>query len=101
VSATYLNYPYNLIPLSKTYQYDPIPKDLEEKYHKYILGLEACLWAEFVADYKRLEWQVFPRLIAVAETGWSPKKKKDFKSFEKRLDSYLKRLKLCGINYGH
>ena len=100
MSAVYLNYPYKLIPLSKTYQYDPIPKDLEEKYHKYILGLEACLWAEFIPNNKRLEWQAFPRLIAVAETGWTPKKKKDFKSFKKRIDSYLKRLELCGINYG-
>ena len=100
MSAVYLNYPYKLIPLSKTYQYDPIPKDLEEKYHKYILGLEACLWAEFIPNNKRLEWQAFPRLIAVAETGWTPEKKKDFKSFKKRIDSYLKRLELCGINYG-
>ncbi|TFG23168.1 MAG: beta-N-acetylglucosaminidase [Promethearchaeota archaeon] len=101
MTCVYLNYPYNIIPLSKTYQYDPIPDDLEEKYHQYILGLEACLWAELVPNNKRLEWQVFPRLIAVAETGWTPKKKKDFNSFKKRLDSYLKRLELCGINYGH
>ncbi len=100
MTAVYLNYPYKITPLIKTYQYDPIPNDLEEKYHQYILGIEACLWAEFVKDRKRLEWQVFPRLIAVAETGWTPKKKKNFNSFEKRLDSYLKRLEISGINYG-
>ena len=100
MSSVYLNYPYKIIRLRKTYRYDPIPKQLEEKYHKYILGLEACSWAEFIPNNKRLEWQVFPRLIAVAETGWTPKKKKDFNSFKKRLDPYLKRLELSGINYG-
>jgi hexosaminidase len=99
MSAVYLNYPYKLIPLSKTYLYDPIPKNLEEKYHSYILGLEACLWAEFIPNIKRLEWQAFPRLIAVAETGWTPKKKKNFQSFLMRLDFYLKRLSYNEINF--
>ncbi len=99
MSAVYLNYPYDIIPLQKTYEYDPIPEELEEKFHKQILGFEACLWTEYVADVKRLEWQVFPRLTAVAETGWTPKKKKNFQSFSMRLDPYLKRLSYYNINH--
>jgi len=99
MKALYFDYPYRLIPLHQTYNYDPIPNNLEEKYHKNILGLEACLWTEYVKNKDKLEWQTFPRLIAVAETGWSPSNKKDFESFQRRLDVFLKLLDLFKINY--
>ena len=97
--AVYLNYPYNLIPLERTYNYEPIPNELESKFHKRILGIEACLWTEFVKNKKNLEWQTFPRLIAVAETAWSPKNKKNFESFQKRLEKFNKWLDLLKVNY--
>lgn len=99
VQAVYLNYPYNETPLSKTYEYDPIPKELDKERHKQILGLEACLWTEYVKNQERLEWLVFPRLIAVAESGWALKDNKNYKLFLTRLDSYLKRLSILKINY--
>jgi len=99
MSALYLNYPYNLLPLRKTYMYDPIPNELEQKFYNQILGVEACLWTEYIPKKKRLEWHTFPRLIAVAEIGWTPKEKKNLQSFLKRLDSFLKRLDFDEINY--
>ena len=98
-SAVYLNYPYNHIPLERTYNYEPIPNELESKFHKRILGIEACLWTEFVKNKKNLEWQAFPRLIAVAETAWSPKNKKNFEYFQRRLDGFLKWLDLFKVSY--
>jgi len=99
MSAVYLNYPYNHIPLERTYNYEPIPNELESKFHKRILGIEACLWTEFVKNKKNLEWQTFPRLIAVAETGWTPKNKKNFESFQKRLKKLNQWLDLFKVNY--
>ncbi|NVM44776.1 MAG: beta-N-acetylhexosaminidase [Candidatus Lokiarchaeota archaeon] len=99
MNALYLNYPYKLIPLHQTYSYDPIPSDLEEKFHKNILGLEACLWTEFVSTKEILDWYTFPRLIAVSETGWTPKKKRNFDSFLKRLDNFLPLLKAFDVRY--
>jgi hexosaminidase len=99
MSATYLNYPYKLLPLSTVYQYEPIPQGLEQKYHNYVLGIEAPLWAEYVTDMERLEWQTFPRLIAIAETAWSPKENKNFKYFESKLKYFIKRLDAHEINY--
>ncbi len=99
MKALYFDYPYRLIPLHQTYKYDPIPSNLEEKFHKNILGLEACLWTEYVKNKDKLEWQAFPRLIAVAETGWTPKNKRNFESFLERLDSFLPLLKALDVNY--
>ena len=99
MKALYFDYPHRLIPLHQTYNYDPIPSNLEEKFHQNILGLEACLWTEYVPTKEILERQAFPRLIAVAETGWSPKNKKNFEYFQRRLDGFLKWFDLFKINY--
>ena len=97
--AVYLNHPYVLISLECAYNWDPIPNELEVKYHDKILGIEACLWTEMVKNDYKLEWQTFPRLIAISETGWSPKNKKNFKSFQKRLEKFNQWLDLLEVNY--
>ena len=99
MKAVYLNYPYSVIPLSKTYEYDPIPDELESKFHENVMGLEACVWTEYVKNSKRLEFQAFPRLIAVAETGWTLKENKDYLSFLTRLNDFIQRLRLHDVNY--
>ncbi|MHA1671919.1 MAG: beta-N-acetylhexosaminidase [Promethearchaeota archaeon] len=95
----YLNYPYKLTPIEQSYEYDPIPDDLPTEYHKHILGIEACLWTEYVKNAEILEYQVFPRLIAIAETGWTLKRNKNLDSFMERLNLILKILDDFEINY--
>ena len=99
MDAVYLNFLYSATPLNKTYEYDPIPDELESNYHENVLGLEACLWTEYVKNSKRLEFQAFPRLIAVAETGWTLKENKDYLSFLTRLNDFIQRLRLHDVNY--
>ncbi|NVM36190.1 MAG: beta-N-acetylhexosaminidase [Candidatus Lokiarchaeota archaeon] len=96
---TYLDHSYTFTPLKLAYKFEPIPKKLDERYHKQVLGLEALMWGEYVPNIKRLEWQIFPRLIAFAEIGWTPKSKKNFNSFQERLNFFLKRFDIIGINY--
>ncbi len=95
----YFDYNYNYTPLSKCYLYEPIPKELENKYHKFVLGIESPLWTEWVPNTKRLYYQAFPRLIAVAEIGWTSKENKDFASFKVRLEKFLKILDSFNVNY--
>ncbi|MFX1567447.1 MAG: beta-N-acetylhexosaminidase [Promethearchaeota archaeon] len=97
----YLDHSYKFTPLKLAYSYDPIPKKLEEKHNKKVLGLEALLWSEYIPTIKRLEWQTFPRLISFAEIGWTPKIKKNFNSFQKRLSIFLKRFEIIGVNYAN
>ena len=96
---TYLDHSYNFTSLKLAYKFEPIPKKLDKKYHKYVLGLEAPLWSEYIQNIKRLEWQTFPRLIAFAEIGWTPKIKKNFNYFQERLKDFLERFDIIGINY--
>lgn len=46
--------------------------NLFQGYEEQILGLQFNLWSERVADAKRLDFMTFPRLIAVAESAWTP-----------------------------
>ena len=98
---TYLDYSYAQTSLSKTYRYEPIPKSLSKDYHINILGIEAPMWTEWVRNVKELDWQTFPRLIAIAESNWTPREQKNFKSFKNRLESILKRLDVIGVYYAH
>jgi len=97
----YLDHSYTFTPLKSAYKFEPIPKKLEEQYHKHVLGLEAPMWGEYIPNIKRLEWQTFPRLIVFAEIGWSPKFKKNFNSFQERLNYFLRRFDIIGINYAN
>jgi hexosaminidase len=95
----YLDHSYSLTPLSRAYRYEPVPKELDEKDSGSILGVEFPLWSEWVPNRQRLDYQTYPRLIAMAETGWTPKNRKDFPDFHHRLEVFLNRLDWFGVRY--
>lgn len=96
---TYLDYNYASLPLEKVYNFDPVPVGFDEKYHSQILGLGGQAWGERMPTLFRCDVQVFPRLAALAEVGWTLKEKKDFRTFSKRLKSQERRWDLSGIQY--
>ena len=98
---TYLDHSYSFTPLKMAYKFEPIPKKLKSEFHKYILGLEVPMWGEYIPNIQRLEWQTFPRLLAFAETGWTPQNKKNYSSFKHKLNLFFKRLDLIGVNYAN
>jgi hexosaminidase len=87
------------LPLEKVYSFNPLPDKLNKEEQKYILGLEGCLWSEFVNSPELLEYMVYPRMFAIAETGWTPASEKDFEGFLSRLEIVKKRYDAIGINY--
>lgn len=93
----YLDHSYLLTPLSRVYHFQPFSKAPDTGDAQNILGVEAPLWTEFVPSWERLEYQVFPRLLAVAETGWTNPDHKDFRDFISRLEAILPHLRKMGI----
>ncbi|GAB4307069.1 MAG: beta-N-acetylhexosaminidase [Promethearchaeota archaeon] len=93
----YLDYDYHVTPLRQTYGFEPVPKQLEPEHRGNVLGLEAPLWTEWVRSEERVFWQSFPRLVAVAETGWTLAEKKDYASFLRRLPHALEVLETLGV----
>ena len=41
----------------------------------------------------------YPRILAVAETGWTPRDDKNLDDFNKRLEVHKKRLDYLNVNY--
>ena len=87
------------LSLGKVYSYEPIPVSLNAEQAKHILGAQGNLWTEYISNTSKLEYMIFPRMIALSEVLWSPREKRDWKDFEKRLPSTLERLDKQKINY--
>ncbi len=90
-----------IIPLEKTYSFDPQALFPDEKYQEQILGVQAGIWSELLAYPARfIEYQLFPRTCALAEVGWTPVAEKDFEDFEERLyQKHFSRLYHMGISF--
>lgn len=82
----------------KVYNYEPIPKELKEEEHKYVLGAQANMWTEYMSNTRKVEYMLFPRLSALAEVLWTDKGKKDWTNFEQRLKEQYKRYDLWKVN---
>lgn len=95
----YLDHAYAFTPLSTAYAYEPIPAELDESHHERILGLEGLAWGEFLPSERRVHWQTFPRLVALAEVGWTPRARRDFADFETRWQAFQPRLDALGVHY--
>ena len=96
---TYLDHSYSLMPLSRAYRYEPMLPELTCDEIDCILGLEFPLWTEWVPNRARLEYQIYPRLTAMAETGWTPKDIKEESDFHRRLTTFLKRMDKFRVRY--
>lgn len=85
--------------LNTVYEYNPVPEELSPEERKYIIGVEGCVWTEYMATGEHVEYMAWPRMCAIAESGWSASDRKDWKSFTERLEVHLKRLSAYGVNY--
>ena len=87
------------LPLERTYNYEPVSDSLTVEQGKYILGAQGNVWSEYMSNERKVEYMIFPRMSALSEVLWSPKKGRDSLDFEKRLQLQFKRYDLWGVNY--
>ncbi|MDO5017164.1 MAG: family 20 glycosylhydrolase [Porphyromonas sp.] len=85
--------------LDKVYRYNPIPEAIDADKRHHVLGVQGNLWSEYFYEEWQVEYHAFPRIVAVAEVGWSPLEAKDFSDFERRLQNFQKRLDYHDVRY--
>lgn len=85
------------LPLEKVYEYEPLSPKLTKDDAKHILGVQGNLWTEYIETPEHAEYMLFPRILAVAETGWS-RTPKSFKDFSKRVFAHTNLLSHTGVN---
>lgn len=86
-------------PLEKVYSYQPIPDELNAEQAKYIKGVQANLWTEYILDFNHVQYMIFPRLFALSEVAWGTSKPENYKAFENRVIEHFKILDRLNINY--
>jgi hexosaminidase len=87
------------LPIDSVYAYEPVPGALNEEESRYIWGAQANMWTEYIANPAKVEYMLFPRLSALSEVVWSPRKEKDWESFQRRLPDQFKRYNIWKSNY--
>ncbi|WP_443937789.1 beta-N-acetylhexosaminidase [Pedobacter sp. MW01-1-1] len=87
---------YASLRLNKVYQFNPIPPEANAKY---IIGAQANLWTEQVYNFRQVQYMLWPRSFAIAESVWSPIEKKNWANFVERTEDHFKRLDLAEIKY--
>lgn len=75
------------LPLDKVYNFNPLDKIKSKEAQKKIWGGQACVWTEFIEDTETLQYQIFPRIVAMSESLWTNNSGKNYADFEKRLKS--------------
>ncbi len=87
---------YATLRLNKAYQFEPLPEGVDKKYIK---GGQANLWTEQVYTMRHAEYMTWPRALAIAESVWSPKEKKNFDDFTERVEKQFKRFDVAETKY--
>ena len=57
------------------------------------------MWSEWIPTVASMQQQVFPRLAAYAEVGWTSLENKDFQRFEETMQLIKQRWELMGIHF--
>ena len=84
--------------LRTMYEYEPVPEVLTEEEARYIIGVEGCVWTEYMPTPERVEYMAWPRMCAIAETGWT-QSNKDWEGFTRRLEKHFSRLDGMDVDY--
>jgi hexosaminidase len=114
-TTTYLNYPasdgdgeplsiasrpsavfHGPLTLAQIHAYDPVPAQAPAE-GPAVLGLQGNLWAEYAATPSRAEYDLMPRLAAIAEVGWGVQD--GVEGVQEALGRHLHRLDAAGIGY--
>jgi len=65
----------------ETYAFDPSQGWTNDQKRR-LMGVQACIWSEHMSDRAVFDRLVFPRLSAIAETGWTASERKSWPRFK-------------------
>jgi hexosaminidase len=97
-SHCYFDYPYKRIDTRRAYSFDPVA-GLDAARARHVLGIQANFWSHIDREPEKVDAQLFPRLLAIAERAWSPADATDWNDFARRVKSHLARLDQMGVSY--
>ena len=86
--------------ISRIYDWEPVPEGLTPEQEALVMGIQCNVWTEWIPTMERMEYMVFPRILAASEVAWrSAGKEKDYPAFEQKVFRHMARMDEMGINY--
>jgi len=95
------------VSLRMAYEWHPVPEGTSPEAAAKILGPNACLWSDrflhnadqladkpgqgTTASEAYMDYLSLPRLAALAEVGWTPRERRDFGDFRRRMETHYLR----------
>ena len=87
---------YATLRLKTAYSFEPVPDGVDPKFIK---GGQGNIWTEQIYNTRHLQYMVWPRGLAIAESVWSPKAKKNWNDFAKRVEANFGRMDARNVKY--
>lgn len=89
------------LPVSRVYDFRPLPKELTEEQQKHIIGVQANIWTEYITSFRHVEYMAMPRMDALAELQWNNPNPddRDFDAFVERCRRMAQLYDLYHYNY--
>ncbi len=85
------------MPLDKVYSYNPT-EGMNPQQARLIYGIQGNLWVEYIPTEELVEYMIYPRILAIAEIGWSNPAERDCKEFRERAIKAVNALRAKGYN---
>lgn len=101
-SADLENEPFGIggyLPVERCYSYEPYPKDMTDEQKKHILGVQANMWTEYIAEVDHLYYMLLPRMAALSEVQWCAADRKDWGRFHNAAGNFCSIYEMMGYNY--
>ena len=86
------------LTLEKVSSFEPVPDSLSTKEAELILGVQGNVWTEHIPTPEHYEYMIYPRILALAEIGWSPSEVKKWDNFHTRALQAVNILREQGYN---
>ena len=89
------------LPVSRVYEFRPLPRELTSEQQKHIIGVQANIWTEYITSFHHVEYMAMPRMDALAEIQWNnpDPEKRDFDAFVERCRHMAELYDLYHYNY--
>lgn len=97
--ALYFDYPYRTTSTEKIFDYDPFKTIPDEDHQQRVLGIQANFWSHIDRTPSGMDFQLFPRVLGLAERAWSSASNTDKENFVSRKDDHFSWLEHLQVNY--
>lgn len=87
---------YGTSRLRNVYEFNLLPPGIDSAF---VIGGQGNLWTEQVPTTAQAEYMTYPRALAMSETLWSPRARKNWSNFTGKVESHFARFDQARVNY--